>query len=112
MMLADVIVSLPQEPLGQDPVAAAAQLLGKPVLAARHGATGEMVLDGVTGRVAEHDDPDAVAAALRALLQMPSEERAVFSDKARARAMRLFSAEAAAEATVGLYGALAASTGR
>lgn len=106
MMLSDLVVSLPTEPLGQDPTAAMAMALGKPVLGAKHGATAETVADGETGRLVSPDDPERVAAALRELLLMQALARDDLAAKARARAERYFSSSAAALATVKLYGAL------
>jgi len=112
MMLADIIVSLPMEPLGQDPTAAMATALGKPVVGANHGATAEVVQDGVTGRLVSPTNPDAVTAALREMLDLTSMERTRLASLARARAEAYFSSKAAALATIRLYVALLASTRR
>ncbi len=112
LMLADVVVSLPIEPLGQDQVAVMAMALGKPIVGAAHGATAEIILDGETGRLVRPDDPAAVAAALHEMLWLSTAERAGLAEVARARAKTYFSAIAAGLATVRLYGALLASTQR
>ena len=52
------------------------------------------------------------ALALRDLLRLSPNERGALADAARARAVKLFSAEASAVAAVRLYTALLASTGR
>lgn len=109
IMLADIVVSLPTEPLGQDPTAAMAMALGKPVIGADHGATAETVLDGETGRLVSPNDPPAAAAAIVELLTMSGPAREEMAAKARARAERYFSASAAALATARLYGALVRS---
>lgn len=109
IMLSDLVVSLPTDPLGQDPTAAMALALGKPVVGANHGATAEVVVDGQTGRIASPTDPEAVAAALRDLLTMSPMARNDASAASRARAEAYFSAAASALATVRLYGALLAS---
>lgn len=110
ILLADAVVSLPMEPLGQDPVASMAMALGKPLIGARHGATAEAVEDGATGRLATPTDPDDVAAAIRDIFGRSPAERAKLANVAKARARAYFSTAAAALATVRLYGALAAST--
>ena len=108
MMLADIVVSLPMEPLGQDVTAAMAQALGKPVLVANHGASAEVPLDRETGRIVSPTNPEAIAEAIAELLRLPPEQRDCMADGARVRARRLFSAGAAALATTRLYAALMA----
>lgn len=112
IMLSDLVVSLPTEPLGQDPTAAMATALGKPVLGSNFGATAEIVVNRSTGRVVPPTDPAAIAAAIRDLLLLTTPERADLADDARQRAERLFSAAESALATVRLYAALLSSTGR
>lgn len=108
MMLADIVVSLPMEPLGQDVTAAMAQALGKPVLAADHGASAEVPVDGKTGMIVPATDPEAVADAIVKLLRLPADQRDIMADAARTRARLLFSASSAALATTRLYAALMA----
>ena len=110
MMLSDIVVSIPEAPLGQDPMAAAAASIGKPVVGMSHGATAEVVLDGETGRLAGYHDGASVAAAIRDILLKSSEERASMAEAARRRAAAYFSNTAAALATVRLYGALLAGS--
>ncbi len=112
MMLSDIVVSLPTEPLGQDPTAAMAAALGKPVVGADHGATAEVVEDGQTGRLVSPIDPEAIAAAVADVLGRPSAARSEMADLARRRAIAYFSAGASALATVKLYAAIFASTPR
>lgn len=65
---------------------------GVPVLAGSDGAPGELVRDGVEGKVVSADDPDAVAGALSWLLQS---DRAL-AGAARERALEFTPARAAA----------------
>jgi glycosyltransferase involved in cell wall biosynthesis len=112
MMLSDVVASLPMEPLGQDPTAAMAMALGKPVIGADHGATAEVVLDGATGRLASPTDPEAVAAAIQDIMMRPPDKRAEMAELARQRAATLFSSTASALATARTYAALFTSMQR
>jgi glycosyltransferase involved in cell wall biosynthesis len=112
MMLSDVVASLPTEPLGQDPTAAMAMALGKPVIGADHGATAEVVLDGATGRLASPTDPEAVAAAIQDIMMRPPDKRAEMAVLARQRAATLFSSTASALATARTYAALFTSMQR
>lgn len=108
MMLADVVVSLPTEPLGQDLTAVMAQALGKPVVAANHGASAEVIHSGETGLAVSPKDPEAVAEAITLLLRQKPDARDAMSDAARTRSRALFSGGAAALATTRLYAALMA----
>lgn len=112
MMVADVVLSLPTEPLGQDPIAAMAAALGKPVVGADHGATAEVVEDGVTGQRGAPGRPEEIAARLRAILGQSAEERAAMAEASRKRAHDYFSAAKGAEATMRIYAALLSSTRR
>ena len=67
---ADVVASVPwYEPFGIVPVEAMA--CGVPVVASAVGGMVDTVVDGVTGRHVPPRDPDALAAALRELLDSP-----------------------------------------
>jgi phosphatidylinositol alpha-1,6-mannosyltransferase len=57
---------------------------GTPAIAGREGGGGEAVRDGVTGLVVDGEDPAAVAAALRRLIEHP-DERAALGAAASAR---------------------------
>jgi glycosyltransferase involved in cell wall biosynthesis len=107
MMLADIIVSVPVEPLGQDPIAAMAAGLGKPVIGADHGATAEVVVDGVTGRLAPPDDPDALGRAIMEILRASAKEKAEMSNAARIWALAKFSATGSALSVIRQYATLA-----
>jgi glycosyltransferase involved in cell wall biosynthesis len=49
---------------------------GRPVVASSVGGLPELVVDGVTGRLVRPDDPDALAAAITALINDPALRRA------------------------------------
>lgn len=52
---------------------AEAQAAARPVIASKIGGTGEMIRDGITGRLCPPDDPAALLQALRPLLTDPTE---------------------------------------
>jgi glycosyltransferase involved in cell wall biosynthesis len=79
-----------QEPFGT--VLAEAMAVGTPVVATRVGGLAEVVQDGVTGRLVEPGDPEALAAAVREVLARRLEMGAA----ARAHARR-FGADAYAD---------------
>ncbi|MFP4500682.1 MAG: glycosyltransferase family 4 protein [Candidatus Hydrogenedentota bacterium] len=58
-------------------VFAGAAAYGKPVVAGRAGGVADVVADGETGRLVPPDDPDAVAAAVTALLNEPARAEAM-----------------------------------
>lgn len=106
MMLADIVVSVPVEPLGQDPIAAMAAGLGKPVIGADIGATAEVVVDGVTGRLVPPDDPEALGRAITEILAASAKEKADLSAAARTWALAKFSATGSALAVIRQYAEL------
>lgn len=79
------------------------QVMGRPVLAADHGATAETVEDGVTGRRIPPGDAAAWAAALVEAAAWTPERRAAMGAAGRERARRLFSVERMTAATLAAY---------
>jgi len=75
---------------------------GLPVVATRVGGVHEAVLEGETGRLVAPGDPDALAAALRPLLEAPA-LRARLGRAGAERAEREFSLRAMTEAYRALY---------
>ena len=88
------------------------QAMGRPVLAADHGAVQETVEDGVTGWRVRPGDADAWAAALARLLDTPAEARAAMGAEGRARVERLYSLDSMTKATLGVYARLLAERRR
>lgn len=80
-----------------------AQAAGVPVVATPVGGIVETVVDGETGLLVPVDDPDALAAAVRRLLDEPA-LAARLADEARRRARSRFSVEGMVAATRRLYG--------
>ncbi len=83
-----VVPSTEPEPFGM--VAIEAMLAGKPVVAANHGGLTEIVLDGQTGFLFEPGNDDALASALRKLLDDP-QMRTRFGQAGKERASTVFS---------------------
>jgi len=69
-----------------------AMAAGKPVVANAHGGSLEMVVDGVTGFLVPPEQPDAMAAAVRRLLDDPS-ERLRLGESAQARLLSHFTVD-------------------
>jgi glycosyltransferase involved in cell wall biosynthesis len=85
----DVLV-LPseQEPFGT--VLAEAMAVGTPVVATRVGGLAEVVEDGVTGRLVERGDPDALAQAIVDVLARRDEMGAAARESAKRFEARAF----------------------
>ena len=88
------------------------QAMGRPVLAADHGAVRETVEDGVTGWRVAPGDADAWAAALARVLDTPAGARAAMGAAGRARVERFYSLETMTAATLGVYARLLAERRR
>jgi glycogen synthase len=80
---------------------------GRPVVAGACGGMKTIVVDGVTGRLVEPGDPEALAHALRELLASP-DLRAQWGRAGLARFEERFSNRAMAESSLATYKALAA----
>jgi len=102
-LLADVAAAPSLDPEAFGRTAVEPQVMGRPVLAAAHGATTETVVDGETGWLVAPGDADAWAKALRTAINTTARQRAAMGKAARERACRLYSVEAMCEATLAVY---------
>ena len=85
------------------------QAMGRPVLAAAHGAAEETVVPGETGWLVPPGDPEAWADAIEDALAAGPGAWARVGREGMARARSLYSVEAMAAATLALYAELLAS---
>jgi glycosyltransferase involved in cell wall biosynthesis len=83
-----------------------AALAGRPVIATRVGAVPDVIRDGVTGRLVPHDDPAAVAAAVRLLRSDPA-ATADMCRAARALVLRTGTAQALSARYLALWESVA-----
>jgi starch synthase len=79
-----------------------AMLAAKPVVATAVSATPEIVVDGSTGLLVPPDEPDALAAAVNALLADPARAGA-YGAAGLERAHREFSVEGMIDRTLAVY---------
>lgn len=94
---ADVVLAVPwYEPFGITPLEAAA--CGRPLVGSAVGGLLDSVEDGVTGLLVPPRDPEALAAAVRAVLADPV-AAARMGERARARAVALFDWDVVARRT-------------
>ena len=103
LMLADVVVHASTDPEGFGRVIAEAQAMGRPVIAADHGASSELVVTGEGGWLTEPGNPDALAGALSEALALGPDERADIAARAIRRVREQFSKQAMAAATLNVY---------
>ncbi|MGE0418046.1 MAG: glycosyltransferase family 4 protein [Acetobacteraceae bacterium] len=99
-MLSDVVIHASTQPEAFGRVVIEAQAMARPVIAADLGGPVETVQEGVTGWRVAPGDPDALAVAIRRVLDMPSEERQRIGGQARAAVPTV---RAMQEATLDVY---------
>ncbi len=106
-----VAPSLKPEAFGR--TAVEPQTMGRPVLAADHGATAETVSPGETGWLVKPGDADAWALALAQAVSLTREERTAMGVAAATRTRSLYSLQAMTDATLDIYaGLLMSGAGR
>jgi glycosyltransferase involved in cell wall biosynthesis len=99
------VVAVPSRLEALGLVAVEAMLAGRPVVASRVGGLPEVVVPDTTGLLVPPDDPPALAAALRELLDDPA-RRELLGSQARARALEHFSVDAMKSAYEALYASI------
>jgi glycosyltransferase involved in cell wall biosynthesis len=102
-MLADLAIAPSLEPEAFGRTAVEPQVMGRPVMAADHGATRETVVPGETGWLVKPGDAEAWANALLDAAEAGASRRQGMGQAARARARRLYSVDAMCEATLDVY---------
>lgn len=104
--LCDFALAPSLEPEAFGRTAVEPQAMGRPVLAAKHGATTETVEDGISGWLIAPGDKLAWANALRMAVQTSAPARAVMGAAGRTRVHERFSLEAMCSATLDIYRSL------
>lgn len=107
-MLADVVVSASTDPEAFGRIVVEAQAMGRPVIASRHGAAPETVVEGVTGWLVTPADPAALAAAIRKALALTEEQRHAMAYAAETHARAKFGKDTMCAKTLALYQAVTA----
>ena len=102
-LLADLAAAPSLDPEAFGRTAVEPQVMGRPVLAADHGAFRETVRPGETGWLVAPGDAAAWAAALAAAIALPAETRRRMGEAGQARARRLYSVDAMCAATLDVY---------
>ncbi|ATC32676.1 glycosyl transferase [Caulobacter vibrioides] len=102
-LLADLAIAPSLEPEAFGRTAVEPQVMGRPVMAADHGATRETVVPGKTGWLVTPGDAEAWATALLEAADLGASARQSMGQAARLRARRLYSVDAMCEATLKVY---------
>lgn len=102
-LVADLAAAPSLDPEAFGRTAVEPQAMGRPVLAANHGAARETVDPGVTGWLVAPGDPDAWAAAIAHAVAIGPDARARMGLAAMERARRLYSVETMCAATLRVY---------
>ncbi len=108
-MMADVVVSAATEPEAFGRVAAEAQAMGRPVIAADHGGARETVVPGETGWLVAPGDADALAETISSALALETEHRERLGQRGRAHIRANFTVELMRARTLDLYRELLAA---
>ena len=103
-MLADVVVSASTDPEAFGRVMVEAQAMGKPVVAAGHGASAELVLPGETGWLFEPANVGSLAAALDRAMSLKVHERELLAKRAVVNVRANFTKELMCAKTLEVYG--------
>ena len=111
-LAADLAVAPSLQPEAFGRTAVEPQAMGRPVLAADHGAPRETVEPGVTGWRVAPGDVDAWAQALRTALAASPDARSRMGEAGRARAVRLYALRTMTDATLAAYVRLLEREGR
>ncbi len=102
-LVADLAIAPSLEPEAFGRTAVEPQVMGRPVMAADHGAARETVLPGETGWLVRPGDPEAWAEALSDACETGAARRQAMGMAARVRARKLYSVDAMVEATLKVY---------
>lgn len=102
-MASDVVVSASTDPEAFGRVAAEAGAMARPVIATDHGGARETVLSNVSGLLTAPGDANALAGALKTMLDMSEERRRDMGGCGRAHVRANFSLEQMCAQTLAIY---------
>jgi glycosyltransferase involved in cell wall biosynthesis len=102
------LVALPYRHVDGSGVLSTVLSYGKPIVATRIGGFGEILSDGIHGRIVEPEDPDALSIALEDVLSDPTRSHAM-GEAVKLLAERWPTWEEAAQETIRIYEKLCAA---
>lgn len=103
MMVSDVVLSTAIEPEAFGRIAIEGQAMGKIVVASNIGGSLDSVIDGVTGKLYQFDDPQALADALDWALSLSLSEKKKISAAAQKNVRENFTKEIMCDKTIKVY---------
>ena len=106
MMISDVVVSASIEPEAFGRLDAEGQAMGRIVLASNIGGSLDSVLDGVSGKLFESNNPQALADALHWALNISPEERQKFAQAGIKNIKEHFTKQIMCDKTIAVYNEL------
>ncbi len=106
LMVSDIVLSTSIEPEAFGRAAIEGQAMGKIVIASNLGGSLENTIDGVTGKLYESSDPQALADALDWALTLPEEEKKKISAAAIKNVKDNFTKQIMCDKTIAVYNEL------
>ena len=106
LMVSDIVLSTAVEPEAFGRAAIEGQAMGKIVIASNLGGSLENTIDGVTGKLYESSDPQALADAIRWALDLPLEEKKKISAAAIKNVKENFTKQIMCDKTIAVYNEL------
>lgn len=103
MMVSDVVLSTAIEPEAFGRIAIEGQAMGKIVVASNIGGSLDSIIDGVTGKLYQYDDPQALADALDWALSLSMSEKKKISAAAQKNVRENFTKEIMCDKTIKVY---------
>lgn len=103
MMVSDVVLSTAIEPEAFGRIAIEGQAMGKIVVASNIGGSLDSVIDGVTGKLYQYDNPQALADALDWALALSMSEKKKISAAAQKNVRENFTKEIMCDKTIKVY---------
>lgn len=105
-MLASVVVSASTDPEGFGRIPVEAQAMGRPIIATDHGGAKETVIQGQTGWLVPHSDPQALKLAIEKVMALTPNQRAVLATRAMSHIADHFTREQMCDKTLNVYAEL------
>ncbi len=103
LSVSDIVFSTAIEPEAFGRASIEAQAMGKIIIASNHGGSLENIIDGVTGRLYENKDANALAEAIDWAFNLSDKERTKITTAAQKNVKAHFSVEAMCKKTIDVY---------
>jgi glycosyltransferase involved in cell wall biosynthesis len=101
--LADVVVSSSIEPEAFGRVAVEAQAMSKPIIASKLGGSKETILNGKSGLLYQHEDPNELASIINRIMEMDKESLDLMGKEGRKNVEKKFNVDQMCQTTFTEY---------